>query len=134
MNLYETARELLRTEMAAQRIGVPELAARLQEMGAPEAVKSLSVKISRGRFQFSFVIQCLAAMGVETVTLQLPKRVDIMRSNGSTSTRRRPTAMKEARERERIGKKKSSAHESRRTSSDDGLTVESEQESTTVGS
>lgn len=133
MNFYQTARELLRTEMAARGIGVPELAARLQEIGTPEAVKSLSVKISRGKFQFSFVIQCLAAMGAETVTLQLPKRVDVMRSKVPTPTRRRPTAMKEAHEREVIGRKKASGHESPKASAGDGA-GDNERESTIVGS
>jgi hypothetical protein len=107
MDFYETARHLLRNEMAARGIGVSQLAARLQELGAPEAVNSLTVKISRGRFQFAFVIQCLAAMNADSVTFQLPSRLELQRAQASTRTRARPTAIKEARERLAVGKRKS---------------------------
>jgi hypothetical protein len=101
MDFKVKAKEILKAEMKRQGISVPELAGRLSEIGAPEAVQSLGVKISRGTFQLSFFIQCLTAMGVEKAEFEVPSRVEAKKDKPAIN-RNRPRALLEDQERQRI--------------------------------
>lgn len=67
------ARRALRTELTRMGVSVERLAERLKTYGEMESPKSLAVKISRGKFQMAFFMQCMAALGAESVTIKLPK-------------------------------------------------------------
>lgn len=74
MDWHIEARRILRAELVRKGISVRELAQRLALGGIDESPKSLAVKISRGKFQLAFFLQCLAAMGSDTVTIKLPPK------------------------------------------------------------
>jgi hypothetical protein len=97
MDHYTQARAILRGEMVRNNISTEELAARLQALGTPEAVQSLKVKISRGRFQLAFLLHCLAAMGVRELKIDIPSAQDVIAAGFSQYNRRPgPTALQEA--------------------------------------
>lgn len=74
MDWHIEARRTLRAELVRRGISVEDLAQRLASMGIDEPPKSLAVKISRGKFQLAFFLQCMVAMGCEAVTISLPSK------------------------------------------------------------
>jgi hypothetical protein len=50
------------------------LAGKLAQLGMVESPKSLAVKISRGKFQLAFFLQCMAALEAGTVTITVPSK------------------------------------------------------------
>lgn len=60
---------LLKGELKRRNVGYRELAERLTAMGIPESERNLANKISRGGFTAAFLLQCLLAIGVQTVRL-----------------------------------------------------------------
>ncbi len=74
MDWHIEARRILRAELVRRGISVEELAQRLSSVGIDESPKSLSVKISRGKFQLAFFLQCMAAMGCDAITISLPSK------------------------------------------------------------
>ncbi|SIT45686.1 conserved hypothetical protein [Paraburkholderia ribeironis] len=73
MNWHEQAKQVLRAELVRRGVSVPELAQRLSLLGLEEAPDSLAVKISRGRFQLSFFLQCMSAIGADSVMIGVPR-------------------------------------------------------------
>lgn len=74
MDLHVEAKRMLRAELVRRGISVEELASKLTRLGVVESPKSLAVKISRGKFQLAFFLQCMAALGAETVTINVPSK------------------------------------------------------------
>jgi hypothetical protein len=66
----EKAKRLLRAEMVKRGITYDDLSAKLKEMGVEETAVNLRNKVSRGKFMASFLLQCLRAIGVETLRLE----------------------------------------------------------------
>ena len=67
---YETkAKNLLKAELKRKGVTYAQLAARLAEIGVHETERNLNNKISRGGFSAAFLVQCLEAIGCETVSL-----------------------------------------------------------------
>jgi len=67
---YETrAKNLLKSELKRRGVSYAQLAERLTAMGIPETERNLTNKISRGGFTAAFFIQCLAAIGVQSLHL-----------------------------------------------------------------
>lgn len=67
---YETkAKNLLKAELKRKGVTYAQLAAMLAEIGVHETERNLNNKISRGGFSAAFLIQCLDAIGCETVSL-----------------------------------------------------------------
>jgi hypothetical protein len=60
---------ILKAEMARRKLGYRELVARLHEMGVEDNAKNLSTKISRGNVGAVTFLQCLKAMGCQTIRL-----------------------------------------------------------------
>ena len=60
---------LLKAELARRGVTYEQLAEKLQEIGVSETPASIANKISRGRFTAVFMIQCLDAVGCETVRI-----------------------------------------------------------------
>jgi hypothetical protein len=60
---------LLKAELARRNVGYRELAEKLTAMGIPESEANIKNKISRGGFTAVFFVQCLIAIGCESVRL-----------------------------------------------------------------
>lgn len=65
----ELAGALLRSEMAKRRMKYPDLVRALAEIGVQDNERNLSNKIARGTFSAGFFLQCLNAMGVQSLRL-----------------------------------------------------------------
>lgn len=66
----EKAKRLLRAQMTLKGVNAAGLAERLREMGVQETEKNVANKIARGGFSGAFFLQCLAALGVQTLHLE----------------------------------------------------------------
>jgi hypothetical protein len=65
------ARRLLQVELARKDIGYKELSRALETVcGIDVEPKALSNKVGRGTFSFAFFLQCMRALGVNTIRLQ----------------------------------------------------------------
>ena len=65
----ERAKALLKAELKRRSIGYRELAEKLTAIGIPESERNIANKISRGGFTAAFLLQCLSAIGCETLRL-----------------------------------------------------------------
>lgn len=63
------AKNLLKGELKRKGVSYGQLAELLTEMGIPSTERNLNNKISRGGFTAAFLIQCLTAIGVQTISL-----------------------------------------------------------------
>jgi hypothetical protein len=63
------SQSILKAELRRRNIGYRELAERLTAMGTPETDRNIANKISRGGFTAAFFIECLVAIGCQTVRL-----------------------------------------------------------------
>lgn len=61
------ARGIVRAEMARQNVTYAQLGERLAAIGVHEDERNLRNKVSRGKFSAAFMLQCLAAVGVNDV-------------------------------------------------------------------
>lgn len=76
MDWHVEARRVLRAELVRRGTTVEELAARLAQLEVFESPKSLAVKISHGKFQLAFFLQCMSALGAATVTITVPSKAN----------------------------------------------------------
>lgn len=65
----EMSQAILKAELKRRNIGYRELAEKLTAMGTPETDRNIANKISRGGFTAAFFIECLVAIGVQTLRL-----------------------------------------------------------------
>ncbi len=68
----ECATRALKRLLDAQGMTYADLAERLSGMGIRETEASISQKVRRGTFQFSFFFQCLDALHVPEVLVKAP--------------------------------------------------------------
>ncbi len=66
----EKVKGLLKAELKKRNISYKELAEKLGEMGIQDAEANINNKISRGGFTAVFLVQCLTAIGCNTVRLE----------------------------------------------------------------
>lgn len=67
---YETrAKNLLKAELKRRGVTYAQLAEKLGEIGVSETERNLNNKISRGGFTAAFLIQCLDAIGAQSLRL-----------------------------------------------------------------
>ena len=66
----EMSQSILKAELKRRNIGYRELAERLTAMGTPETDRNIANKISRGGFTAAFFLECLVAIGVQTLRLE----------------------------------------------------------------
>jgi hypothetical protein len=64
------ARRVLRTELAAKDVSFKQLSRALDSIGIKEEPKALSNKINRGTFSFTFFLQCMRALKIDTIKLR----------------------------------------------------------------
>ena len=61
---------LLKAELKRRNVGYRELCQRLAELGVKETEVNIRNKIARGGFTAVFLIQCLSAVGCQTLRLE----------------------------------------------------------------
>lgn len=67
---YEAkAKNLLKSELKRRGITYAQLVERLAEIGVSETERNLNNKISRGGFTAAFLLQCLDAIGAQSLQL-----------------------------------------------------------------
>lgn len=62
-------KNLLKAELKRRGVSYRELAEKLTAMGAPDSERNLANKIARGTFTAAFFVQCLVAIGCETLRI-----------------------------------------------------------------
>ena len=60
---------ILKAELKRRNMGYKQLAERLAEMGIAETERNIANKISRGGFSAVFFLQCLVAIGCNSVRI-----------------------------------------------------------------
>ena len=63
------AKNILKAELARKGVDYETLANKLKEYGIEESYNSINTKINRGSFTFQFFLQCMKAIGVDTVRI-----------------------------------------------------------------
>lgn len=71
MNWENEARRILKAELVRRGITYERLASRLEAIGVKETERSIANKMSRGTFAFTFVLQCMKAIGADVLTIDL---------------------------------------------------------------
>lgn len=66
----DKAKRLLRAEMVKRGVSYDDLAERLHQMGIEETSVNIRNKVARGKFMASFMLQCMAAIGAQTLRLE----------------------------------------------------------------
>ncbi|HIF0227001.1 TPA: DUF6471 domain-containing protein [Legionella anisa] len=64
------ASSIIKSELKRRDIGYEKLVSMLEKIGVQETHSSILNKMSRGSFQFSFFLQCAAAIGMKNVRLE----------------------------------------------------------------
>lgn len=60
---------LLKAELKRRNLSYDQLAEKLAEIGVKETGRNIANKVSRGGFTAVFFVQCLVAVGAQTVRL-----------------------------------------------------------------
>lgn len=63
----ELSRNIIKAELARKGIDYPELSLRLKQFGIHEEASNINSKINRGKFGFTFFLQCMHVIGTDTV-------------------------------------------------------------------
>lgn len=62
-------KKLLKAELARKGVTYAQLVGKLADIGVMDSEPNIRNKISRGKFTAVFLIQCLEAIGAETIRL-----------------------------------------------------------------
>lgn len=65
----ETVKALLKAELKRRRVSYGDLQDKLAAMGVKATVATITNKLSRGSFSAVFFVQCLVAIGCQTLRL-----------------------------------------------------------------
>jgi hypothetical protein len=63
------AERLLKAELARKGVTYKVLATKLAAIGVTDTESAIANKINRGKFQMVFFMQCMKAIGVDTVSI-----------------------------------------------------------------
>lgn len=66
----ERVKGLLKAELKRRGIGYKQLAEKLEEIGVHETDRNIANKLARGGFSAVFLVQCLDAIGCQSVHLR----------------------------------------------------------------
>jgi 3-mercaptopyruvate sulfurtransferase SseA len=69
-NWSDMVRGLLKAELKKRNVSYKQLAELLREIGINESDRNIANKLARGGFSAVFFIQCLSAIGCDTIHLQ----------------------------------------------------------------
>jgi len=72
MSWDNDARNILKAEIVRRGVSYDRLVKLLDDIGVEETPRSIASKMSRGSFSFVFFLQCMKALGAESVTITLP--------------------------------------------------------------
>lgn len=75
MSWENETRRILRAELVRRDVTYGRLATRLGAIGISETERSIANKLSRGTFSFAFFLQCMKALGAQTVTFDIEMKV-----------------------------------------------------------
>lgn len=91
---HKQASQILKAELMRRGVTYKQLMQLLPHVGGLESEASITAKLSRGKFQFAFFLQCMKAIGVQTA------HIDILGLpiDAPESTSIRPAVPKESRE------------------------------------
>lgn len=67
----EQAKSILKAYLARKNMRYHDLALTLQAMGLEENQNSIATKLSRGTFSFAFFLQCMYALRIDNIELNL---------------------------------------------------------------
>lgn len=70
-NWEREATRILKAELALRGVTYASLVGRLEALGVRETERSIANKMSRGKFPFTFYLQCLRAIGAEQAVIKL---------------------------------------------------------------
>jgi hypothetical protein len=76
IDFVEVAAKKLKLLMLSRDVSYSQLVERLLSVGVIETETSVSQKIRRGTFQFSFFLACITALELNEVTLVSPHAVE----------------------------------------------------------
>jgi len=65
----ERVKGLLKSELKRRNVSYKQLADKLKQLGIHESDRNIANKLARGGFSAVFLIQCLSAIGCDTVHL-----------------------------------------------------------------
>jgi len=65
----DQVRGLLKAELKKRNVSYKQLAEKLGELGINETDRNIANKLARGGFSAVFLVQCLSAIGCETLHL-----------------------------------------------------------------
>lgn len=65
----DRAANLLKAELKRRGVTYAQLVERLADMGVTEDERNIRNKLSRGKFSAVFLLQCLSAVGIDTLRL-----------------------------------------------------------------
>jgi len=65
----DRVKTILKVELTRLNITYGELTERLKKMGVPETEPNVRNKLSRGTFSAMFLVQCLEALGCQSIRL-----------------------------------------------------------------
>lgn len=61
---------LLKAELKRRNVSYAQLAEKLAEIGVEESEPNIRNKLARGKFSAVFMVQCLKAIGAQTIRLE----------------------------------------------------------------
>jgi 3-mercaptopyruvate sulfurtransferase SseA len=67
----DKARTLLKVELVRRNVSNAKLASYLRDIGVDQSERAVVSKLSRGTFSFVFFLQCMEALGIDEVALDL---------------------------------------------------------------
>ena len=67
---HREARLMIKAQLARHGVSYRELVTRLAALGVRETERSITNKLSRGTFRFTFVLQVMNALGEPALTLR----------------------------------------------------------------
>ena len=67
MDWNRLASSIIKMELARRNITYEQLLILLNKIGVKETIPSIRSKMSRGKFQFSFFLQCATAIGIKMI-------------------------------------------------------------------
>ena len=64
------ASNIIKAELKKKGVGYSDLCQKLQQIGIPETIASITTKINRGTFSFAFFLQCISVISTTTLHLE----------------------------------------------------------------
>ncbi len=68
-NWNEYSRGILKSKLAKHNVKLQDLVVALNSIGVNETYSSVSSKINRGAFSFSFFMQCMYALRIKNISI-----------------------------------------------------------------